>query len=201
MNHRDPHTTSAGRTNRDAGGRQYGDMPSVTDRRWETGGGRDDSFGPAQLGGYGDFAGADATEHLAGARAIQAVTQRALGLGRDRHRVPRNATRSDALITEELNERFTEDEQLDASEILLRVEDGHVLLTGEVPERWMKHRAEDIADAVRGVRDIENRIRVDDGSKSFGRGGPVRSGRDQPGSGFSSSPPNADWQTRDNRVD
>ncbi|WP_456952238.1 BON domain-containing protein [Lysobacter sp. HA35] len=93
------------------------------------------------------------------------------------------------------------DELLDASEILISVDSGRVLLTGEVPQRWMKHRAEDIADSVRGVAEVENRIRVDNGVASFGTGGAVRSGLNQPGSGFSSSPPNADWQPRDNRVD
>jgi hypothetical protein len=35
-----------------------------------------------------------------------------------------------------------------------------VTLTGTVEVRWMKHRAEDIAEAVGGVEDVENRIRV-----------------------------------------
>ena len=38
---------------------------------------------------------------------------------------------------------------------------GHVLLAGSVPQRWMKYRAEDMADAVRGVASVENRLRVD----------------------------------------
>ena len=177
--------------NRDAGARQYENLPSITDR----GGGesrRDDNFGPPGLGG--PLEPREADRRFAEGRALDASTSRAM-------RGTRNAKRSDSLIAEELNERFMHDELLDATEILLRVEDGKVLLTGEVPERWMKHRAEDIADSVRGVADIENRIRVDDGRASFGAGGAVRSGLDQPGSGFSSSPPNADWQPRDSRVD
>ena len=52
----------------------------------------------------------------------------------------------------------------------------------------MKHRAEDIVAAARGVRDVRNEIRVDPGNASFGRRGEaIRSGRDQLGSGFSSS--------------
>lgn len=199
MNHRETQQGHGGGINRDAGARAYDDMPSITDRHWGEGRGRDDSFGPVELGGYGNFATPGDTEHVAGGRAIGLVTQRAMA--RRAGRGPRNATRSDSLIAEELNERMTEDDQLDASEILLRVEDGHVLLTGEVPERWMKHRAEDIADGVRGVKDIDNRIRVDNGSGSFGTGGPVRAGLNQQGSGFSSSPPNEDWQARDGRVD
>lgn len=199
MNHRDPQQGGSAGVNRDFGARAYENMPSVTDRRWgDDRGARDDSFGPAELGGYGNFATPGDTEHVAGGRAIGRVVDRAL---QRRGRGPKNATRSDSLIAEELNERFMHDDLLDASEILLRVEDGKVLLTGEVPERWMKHRAEDIADGVRGVKDIDNQIRVDDGSASFGTGGAVRSGRSQQGSGFSSTPPNADWSARDDRVD
>jgi hypothetical protein len=40
------------------------------------------------------------------------------------------------------------------------VKDGMVTLSGTVPSRKMKHRAEDIADAARGVKDVDNRIRV-----------------------------------------
>ncbi|GGZ62649.1 hypothetical protein GCM10008101_16070 [Lysobacter xinjiangensis] len=183
--------------NRDAGARLYENMPSVTDH----GGGRsphDDSFGPPEIGGPQEPRyGQDLREGES--RALDQSTRRAMhGSGR---RGPKNATRSDSLIAEELNERFTDDELLDASEILLRSEDGHVLLTGNVPERWMKHRAEDIAESVRGVVDIDNRIRVDDGTASFGTGGAVRAGNSQPGSGFSSSPPNADWQPPEERAE
>jgi hypothetical protein len=188
MNHRDPRDAHQGGINRDFGARDYADTPSLTNRHWGAGAPWGDSFGPADLGGYGNFAAPGDLEHVAGGQAIGNVTRRALA--RRAGKGPRNAVRSDSLIAEELNERLTDDEQLDASEILVRVEDGHVLLTGEVRERWMKHRAEDIADAVRGVRDIENRLRVDAGVHSFGTGGAVRAGLDRPGSGFSSSPPN-----------
>lgn len=193
MNEREQGGT--GGINRDFGARAYGDMPSVTDRQRETGGGRDDSFGPPRFGGHGDRPQQEDARVVEG-RALDRSADRALRRGRG----PRNAARSDSLVAEELGERFTDDELLDASEILLRVEGGHVLLTGEVPERWMKHRAEDIADGVRGVRDIDNRIRVDDGSGSFGTGGAVRSGHSQQGSGFSSSPPNEHRRAPDDRV-
>lgn len=188
MNHRETQQGGPRGVNRDFGARAYENMPSITDRRAEGDPGRDDSFGPTGLGGHGD----------AGARADRAG---ASATAARRGRGPRNAARPDSLVAEELNERLGDEDGLDASEILVAVDDGHVLLTGEVPERWMKHRAEDIADGIRGVRDIDNRIRVDDGSASFGTGGAVRAGRSQPGSGFSSSPPNADWAPRDERVD
>ena len=181
--------------NRDAGARLYDDMPSVTDRGCLADG-RDDSFGPPDIGGpYEPRYGRDLRQ--AEDRAIAESTHRSM----QRRKGPKNATRSDSLIAEELNERFRDDELLDASEILLSVEDGRVLLTGEVPERWMKHRAEDITDGVRGVSGIENRIRVDNGVASIGPGGAVRSGNGQPGSGFSSTGRDHDWQARDPRVD
>jgi len=84
--------------------------------------------------------------------------------------------------------RLTDDDHIDASEILIMVENGEVTLTGNVPDRRMKHRAEDLVAETSGVRDVQNRIRVDNGSASAGPPrGAIRSGRDQLGSGFSSS--------------
>ena len=37
---------------------------------------------------------------------------------------------------------------------------GKVVLEGEVEGRWMKHRAEDIAEACAGSLEIDNRLRV-----------------------------------------
>ncbi|GAB1595336.1 BON domain-containing protein [Lysobacter claricitrinus] len=180
MNHPTPHGP-----NRDAGARLYEDMPSVTDHGWAGTGRADGSFGPPEIGGPEEPRYERDVQRAEG-RAIDESTRRAM----HERRGPKNATRSDSLIAEELNERLRDDELLDASEILISVDNGRVLLTGEVRERWMKHRAEDIADAVRGVVQVENRIHIDNGLASFGRGGAVRSGPGQPGSGFSTSSPN-----------
>lgn len=77
-----------------------------------------------------------------------------------RGRGPRNYRRSDERIREDVCERLTEDDYVDASQIEVQVREGTVVLTGSVDERWEKHRAEDIADACSGVREVENRIRV-----------------------------------------
>lgn len=158
--------------------RLYHDMPSVTPRAWGRRPADDDSFGPPGLGGYGDF------REPAEWRGAPAGERR----GGQRGRGPRTDLRPDASIADEVYQRLTDDDHLDASEILLSVEDGLVTLTGEVPEKAMKRRAEDIAAQARGVRDVHNRIRCDDGTASFGPAGrAVRSGNDQLGSGFSSS--------------
>lgn len=80
-------------------------------------------------------------------------------------RGPRNYIRSDERITEELNERLTDDADIDASDITVRVSDGLVTLEGTVGDRWMKHRAEDIADSCSGVKDVSNTIRVVPGNE------------------------------------
>ncbi|WP_368563851.1 BON domain-containing protein [Pseudoxanthomonas sp. UTMC 1351] len=80
--------------------------------------------------------------------------------GRYQGRGPRNYTRSDERITEELNERLTDDADIDAGDITVRVSNGMVTLEGTVEDRWMKHRAEDIADSCSGVKDVTNSIRV-----------------------------------------
>ncbi|MDQ2702141.1 MAG: BON domain-containing protein [Pseudomonadota bacterium] len=75
---------------------------------------------------------------------------------------PRNYVRPDERISEELNERLADADDLDASDITMEVTDGVAILGGTVPQRRMKHRAEDIAVACSGVRDVRNQIQVDD---------------------------------------
>lgn len=77
-----------------------------------------------------------------------------------RGRGPQGYARSDARIAEDVNERLMEDDDIDATDIVVAVRDGIVTLTGSVDERWVKHRAEDLADACSGVKDVENRLRV-----------------------------------------
>jgi hypothetical protein len=81
---------------------------------------------------------------------------------------PKNYTRSDERLTEEINERLTDDDDLDASDITVRVQDCKVTLEGTVDQRWMKHRAEDIADACSGVKEVDNRIQVSASSRDLG---------------------------------
>lgn len=99
---------------------------------------------------------------------------------------PKNYTRSDERIREDVCERLTQDDDLDASEIEIKAEQGVVTLEGTVEERWMKHRAEDIAESCSGVREVENRIRVESGigkgrsgSESLGKSGSQGEGRSQ----------------------
>ncbi|HET9529929.1 MAG TPA: BON domain-containing protein [Blastocatellia bacterium] len=73
---------------------------------------------------------------------------------------PRGYRRSDQRIWEDINERLTEDDQIDASNVEVDVSQGDVTLSGMVSSRWEKRRIEDIADSVSGVRDVINQLRT-----------------------------------------
>lgn len=73
---------------------------------------------------------------------------------------PASYKRSDERISEDLHECLTEHSRVDASEIDIEVVKGKVTLSGFVPDRWMKFAAEEMAERVKGVEDIENKIRV-----------------------------------------
>ena len=73
---------------------------------------------------------------------------------------PKNYQRSDDRIREEVCERLTEDDYVDASDIEVNVRDGVVMLSGSVDDRITKRRAEDVVETVNGVKDIQNQIHV-----------------------------------------
>lgn len=77
-----------------------------------------------------------------------------------RGRGPKNYRRSDERIKEDVNDRLGDDYYLDASDVEVAVENTEVTLTGTVRSRSDKRRAEDIAEAVSGVTNVENRLRV-----------------------------------------
>jgi len=82
--------------------------------------------------------------------------------GQFRGHGPRNYTRSDDRIKEDINDRLTDHSYLDASNIDVEVNNGEVVLSGNVDSRWAKRQAEDIAEDISGVKNVENRIRVEE---------------------------------------
>lgn len=80
--------------------------------------------------------------------------------GQYRGRGPKGYSRSDERIREDINDRLTDFAYLDASNIEVQVEGSEVTLTGTVESRYEKRLAEDLAEAVSGVSNVENRIRV-----------------------------------------
>lgn len=84
-----------------------------------------------------------------------------------RGRGPKGYRRSDERIKEDVNDRLSDDYYLDASDVEVSVENTEVTLTGTVRSRNEKRRAEDLADSVSGVTNVENRLRVKQ-SSSYG---------------------------------
>jgi osmotically-inducible protein OsmY len=78
---------------------------------------------------------------------------------RYRGKGPKGYRRSDERIREDINDRLSEG-YLDASDIEVAVQNSEVTLTGTVNSRSDKRRAEDIAEYVTGVTNVENRLRV-----------------------------------------
>lgn len=77
---------------------------------------------------------------------------------------PRGYTRSDERIKEDINERLTDHYALDATDIDIQVNGGEIVLSGSVQSRYEKRLAEDVVEAVSGVKHVENRLRVSSGS-------------------------------------
>ncbi|MBD0287351.1 MAG: BON domain-containing protein [Flavisolibacter sp.] len=73
---------------------------------------------------------------------------------------PRGYKRSDERILEDINDRLSDDPYVDASEIDVKVTNGDVVLSGTIDSKEAKRRAEDIAEAVSGVNNVENHLRV-----------------------------------------
>ncbi len=90
---------------------------------------------------------------------------------------PRDYTRSDDRILDDINDRLTWDPRIDATDINVSVSDGIVTLTGSVDNRRDKRMAEDIVDNVSGVWDVNNQLRVR--NRGYYRGQRTGAQRDQ----------------------
>ena len=77
-----------------------------------------------------------------------------------RGRGPKGYQRSDERIREDVCERLTDDDYVDASDIEVTVAGGTVTLAGTVDDRSAKRRAEDVVESVTGVKDVLNQLRV-----------------------------------------
>jgi len=79
---------------------------------------------------------------------------------------PKGYQRTDERISEEICDELMQTDHIDSSEVTVEVTAAKVTLDGTVPERWMKHAIEDLADACPGVQDVDNRIRIKPVAKS-----------------------------------
>ena len=127
---------------------------------------------------------------------------RSSGRGGFAGRGPKGYQRSDERLREEISDQLMANDDLDATDVDVKVRGGEVTLTGAVRDRGMKRLAEDLAEGVMGVKDVMNQIRVqgeqDSGSRSTSGGGTAarsstRSGT-QPMSETEESTPNGKRQ-------
>jgi len=95
-------------------------------------------------------------------------------------RGPKGYRRSDERILEDICEAIMDAHRIDASEVSVIVQDGHVELTGAVPERRMKHAIEDLAAACPGVQEVDNRLRVGNGPSDGGHTPPATEPQSRP---------------------
>ena len=174
---------------RDAYGLGYGgdwEPEANRQREWDRDRERYDQRRPRQTENYRDYpstergyiTGRDENRHDRSwwDRASDEVSSW-FGVGRDRDdrfgehrgRGPKNYNRSDDRIKEDINDRLTDHSYLDASDIDVEVSNGEVTLTGFVRNRRDKRMAEDLAEDVSGVKNVENRLRVQQQNDFAGR--------------------------------
>ncbi len=82
--------------------------------------------------------------------------------GRDSHRGkgPKDYQRSSDRIREDISDRLSDSHDVDASNIEIKVDGSEVILSGHVNSKAEKRRAEDIAEQVSGVKNVQNHLRV-----------------------------------------
>jgi hypothetical protein len=127
--------------------------PEEYPQRSRSGYRRDPYPGSSGYEGYGS----GYNEQMGGPADREAYWSRGRG---HRGRGPKNYNRTDERIREDICDRLTDDDDVDATLITIEVKDGEVTLLGTVEDRMMKHRAENCAANVSGVRDVNNQLRT-----------------------------------------
>jgi osmotically-inducible protein OsmY len=77
-----------------------------------------------------------------------------------RGRGPKGYQRPDARIDEDVCDRLADAPDIDASDIEVKTTNGEVMLSGSVHDREEKRHAEDLIEAVSGVREVHNNLRI-----------------------------------------
>lgn len=114
------------------------------DRGWHTPGSNAGGYGDTRTSGYGN----------AGNFKNSNYGSSNYGKG------PKGYTRSDERIREDVCDRLSDDDEIDARDITVTVKNAEVILEGTVNDRRSKHRAEDVAESVSGVKDVTNHLRA-----------------------------------------
>lgn len=127
-------------------GAGYGRYAGAQDRRgWPEGPPRGEYGGYRQYDEYGGYVPGDWD-------TPQPRWQRGAG--------PKNYRRDDDRVHDEVCNRLARHDELDVSEVSVRVQDGVVTLEGHALDRRSKYEIEELAERVFGVKDVINHIRV-----------------------------------------
>jgi hypothetical protein len=146
------------RTPQNLGARRYPEVRGYyQEQRWA----RDPNTGNLYGYEYSAPIGRRSSERDDTLRGSGGTTNR---LGSHYGKGPKGYVLSDERIREDVCDRLSDDDEVDAGEISVSVKDGEVTLEGSVSDRHSKHRAEDIAESVSGVREVTNKLRA---KKSF----------------------------------
>jgi osmotically-inducible protein OsmY len=131
------------------------------------------AYGDDDAGGYeefGEYAARRGSESGRGAWS-RFGGERARGVqGLFSGRGPKGYERSDDRIREDVCDRLMDEGEVDASNLTVEVRSGEVTLEGTVDSKDAKRRAEDIAEEVPGVREVQNRLRVERNAGATGYG-------------------------------
>ncbi|HSE63410.1 MAG TPA: BON domain-containing protein [Thermoanaerobaculia bacterium] len=115
-------------------------------------------------GGYGQTGFREGTSSQFGSFPTSGYSEGQYGSTRTRGRFtgrgPKNYTRSDDRIREDVSDRLEQHGEIDATEIEVRVETAEVILEGTVPDRRTKRLAEDVVEDTPGVKQVHNRLRI-----------------------------------------
>jgi hypothetical protein len=73
---------------------------------------------------------------------------------------PRNYTKTDQRILEDVCELLTRHGELDVRAVDVHCRNGVIRLEGSVPSRWARREIEAVADSVGGVQDVQNDLTI-----------------------------------------
>ena len=90
--------------------------------------------------------------------------------GNHRGKGPKGYERSQERIKEEICDRLTDDDSIDASEIEVNLNQGEVTLSGSVSDKQTKRRVEDMIESMSGVKSVQNNLRISSGQEKTGSG-------------------------------
>lgn len=137
-------SSRAGNNNGRNASSRFGDQNSRQSTRWE---GKNDE-------NYNDWTNGTKSRGLGRSETGNNFGESHRGKG------PKNYTRSDSRIKEDISDALTDHHGIDASDIDIEISSGTVILKGTVDSRSAKRQAEDVIENVSGVNNVENRLHV-----------------------------------------